>query len=238
LNLIGSTFAWANPNYQKGDSSVTEIVEFDQSIIESYQTDDNYNYFKNNQETSAWKKFKRWLDLQWSKFMEWLFSDITEGNFWNYLAVVLKILLILGLLVLVAWLFNKYYITTRKTPPANQADINLSEDEQLLQKKDLSSLINDAERQGNFRLATRYLFLNLLKHLKEKGLIDYQFEKTNADYKSEIKTNPLSLDFEYASRFYEYVWYGDFTLEVEDFKTAKTRFENVIANLQTTEANG
>lgn len=240
LNLIGTGFLWATPNLQPRDGleQRPKLIEFDKSIIDSYQADEDYNYFKTIQEESALAKLQHWLNLQWNKFMQWLFSDISEGNFWNYLALVLRILLIVGLGVLIIWLFSKYYVVKQKSPPADQSKIHLSEDERLIQQKDLSTLIEEAESEGNYRLASRYLFLNVLKHLKDHNIIAYQFQKTNADYKSEINQRDLKSDFSYASRFYEFVWYGDFKLDVTDFKTAKTRFEHLISNIQKTKAHG
>lgn len=231
---------WAAIQLQPGDSLETrpEIVEFDKSIVESYQADEDYNYFKYDDGDSAWEKFQNWLNLQWRKFLDWLFSGVSEGNLWNYVALILKILLIVGLGLLIIWLFNKYYVVKQKSPPPDQSQINLSEDERLIQQKDLSTLIQEAESEGNYRLASRYLFLNVLKHLKDKNFIEYQFQKTNADYKSEITDPDIKSNFAYAARFYEFVWYGDFKLEASDFTTAKRRFETFMTHLQNDKAHG
>ncbi|MFD0931213.1 hypothetical protein ACFQ0R_01230 [Psychroflexus salinarum] len=240
LNLIGTGLMMATEQPQASDSlkSHPKVVEFDKSIIESYQADDDYDYFKYTEDESAWSKFQNWINLQWSKFLDWIFSGVSEGNFWNYLALILKILLIVGLLVLIVWLFNKYYVLKRKKVPESKTEINLSEDERLVLKKDLSTLIEEAESETNFRLASRYLFLNILKNLKENNIIEYQFQKTNADYKSEISQEEIKSDFTYASRFYEFVWYGDFQLEITEYKKAKNRFEAIITTIQNTKANG
>lgn len=228
------------PQLQASDSlkSDQKIIEFDKSLIEDYQNNEDYNYFKTVEEDSAWDKFTRWLNLQWNKFIEWLLSGVSEGSFWNYLALVLKILLIVGIGVLILWLFSKYYITNKKTIPRDESQVNLSEEERLIQQKDLSTLIQEAEEDENYRLASRYLFLNVLKHLKDKNLIDYRFQKTNADYKSEIKAEDLRSDFSYAARFYEFVWYGDFTLKAAEFQNAKLKFESILMNIQNTKAHG
>ena len=98
--------------------------------------------------------------------------------------------------------------------------------------------MKEAEKAKNYRLATRYLFLNILKHLKEHHLISYQFQKTNADYKSELTNEDIKVEFTYTSRFYEFVWYGDFTLGKDEFLEAKTRFETFIHNIQNAKADG
>ncbi|MBZ9778768.1 hypothetical protein LB452_07515 [Psychroflexus sp. CAK8W] len=232
----------ATPQLQASDSDSLEkrpeVIEFDESIIDSYKSNEDYNYFKTAEQESALEKFQNWLNLQWNKFLDWIFSGISEGNFWNYLALVLKILLILGLLVLIVWLFNKYYSQNRKNAPEDKSEINLSEDERLIQKKDLSTLIKEAESDDDFRLASRYLFLNILKRLKENNIIEYQFQKTNADYKSEISDEDIKSDFTYASRFYEFVWYGDFELNSTEYNKAKDRFEDLITTIQKTKVHG
>lgn len=232
----------ATPQLQASDSDSLEkrpeVIEFDESIIDSYKSNEDYNYFKTAEQESALEKFQNWLNLQWNKFLDWIFSGISEGNFWNYLALVLKILLIVGLLVLIIWLFNKYYVQNRKNAPEDKSEINLSEDERLIQKKDLSTLIKEAESDDDFRLASRYLFLNILKRLKENNIIEYQFQKTNADYKSEISDEDIKSDFTYASRFYEFVWYGDFELNSTEYNKAKNRFEDLITTIQKTKVHG
>lgn len=229
---------YSSPSVQEDSLQVsTSPIEFDKSIIESYQTDEDYNYFKTLVEPSAWDKFKNWLNLQWNKFLNWLLSGIDEGNLWNYVALVLKILVIVGIGVLIIWLFSKYYSSKQKKIAQHQNLVNLSEEEQLLKQKDLLSLVEEAEHNENYRLASRYLFLNTLKHLREKKLIDYQFQKTNSDYKSEITQDLIKADFTYLSRLYEFVWYGDFELNVTDFKKVKSRSENLIINIQNLKAD-
>ena len=240
LKLGGlSPALYSTPILQKESLQLdTTPIEFDKSIIESYKTDDNYNYFKTIVEPSAWDRFKNWLNLQWNKFMNWLLSGIEEGNLWNYVALILKILVIIGIGVLIIWLFSKYYSSRQKPSAQHQNLVNLSEEEQLLRQKDLLSLVEEAEQNENYRLASRYLFLNTLKHLKEKKIIDYQFQKTNSDYKSEITKDIIKTDFIYLSRLYEFVWYGDFELNVSDFKKIKSRSENLIINIKNLKADG
>jgi flagellar biogenesis protein FliO len=215
----------------------TPPIEFDKSIMESYKTDVNYDYFKTVVEPSVWDKFKNWLNLQWNEFLNWLLSGIKQGSLWNYVALVLKILVIVGIGVLLFWLFRKYYSSRQKTNVQHQNLVNLSEEEQILRQKDLISLVEEAEQNKNYRLASRYLFLNILKQLREKKIIDYQFQKTNSDYKSEITQDIIKADFSYLSRLYEFVWYGDFELNESDFKKVKSRSENLIINLKNVEVD-
>lgn len=240
LNGIGTISVLALPLLQPNDSLAVhpKVVEFDKSILESYQTNENYTYFKTLENNSAWDKFKNWLNLQWNEFIDWLLSGISEGTIWNYIALISKILLLSGLVVLIIWLFSRYYHIKSQPSASQPSQIHLSEEEELIKQNDLSTLIKEAEEAGNYRLASRYWFLNILKHLKDYHCISYQFQKTNADYQSELKQLDLKSGFTSVSQFYEYVWYGDFTLEETKFLEAKTQFEKLIQTIKNNKTDG
>lgn len=70
--------------------------------------------------------------------------------------------------------------------------------------------VNKALADNNYRLATRLLFLRVLRTMAEKGIINYGQDKTNMDYLFELGNSRYARDFMQASRNYEYVWYGNF----------------------------
>jgi hypothetical protein len=69
-----------------------------------------------------------------------------------------------------------------------------------------------AEADGNYRLAVRLGFLSVLKHLTDRGLLDWRPEKTNADYLAEMPPSPLHSAFATVASQFEYAWYGEWTL--------------------------
>jgi hypothetical protein len=85
-------------------------------------------------------------------------------------------------------------------------------------------LIGEAERDGNYRLAIRYYYLWLLKSLTNAEIIAYDVEKTNSDYFNEIASKPLKDEFSYTSYLYNYIWYGEFDVNEQQFTKAKTAF--------------
>jgi len=88
-------------------------------------------------------------------------------------------------------------------------------------------LINKALNEQNYRLATRLLFLRLLRSMSEKNIIAYGIDKTNMDYMFELGNTKYSKDFMQASRTYEYVWYGNFNVEQPQFLRIKQLLDNV-----------
>lgn len=77
---------------------------------------------------------------------------------------------------------------------------------------DFAARLAAAEADGNYRLAVRLGFLSVLKHLTDRGLLDWRPEKTNADYLAEMPPSALRAAFATVARQFEYAWYGEWTL--------------------------
>ena len=86
--------------------------------------------------------------------------------------------------------------------------------------------IGNAIANGNYRLATRLMFLRLLKQLAEKNIIQYKQERTNLDYLLQLGSSKYYTDFFRLTRNYEYVWYGKFDPSPESFGIIRNQFEN------------
>lgn len=86
--------------------------------------------------------------------------------------------------------------------------------------------IAKATAEGNYRLAVRLLFLQLLKNLSEKEIIHYKQDRTNFDYLLQLQQSAYYSDFFRLARNYEYAWYGKFDMSKETFSAVKKDFEN------------
>ena len=93
-----------------------------------------------------------------------------------------------------------------------------------IENADVNALIRKAENDNDYRLAIRYYYLLVLKTLSLKNFIKFEDDKTNAEYLNEIDTKPFSKNFAYASYLYNYIWYGEFPLNIEQYKKAKHNF--------------
>jgi hypothetical protein len=67
--------------------------------------------------------------------------------------------------------------------------------------------------------------------MSEKQIIEWDVEKTNSDYIYEIKSAELKARFEYLSYLYNYMWYGEFAVSIEDFEKAKKAFETTLKSI-------
>jgi hypothetical protein len=84
--------------------------------------------------------------------------------------------------------------------------------------------IDRAIGAGNLRLAVRLLFLQLLRQLSDKNLIQYKQDRTNFDYLLQVSQTNWYPQFFRLTRHYEYVWYGKFDIDTEQFDVIKKDF--------------
>jgi hypothetical protein len=104
-------------------------------------------------------------------------------------------------------------------------------DDDLITLNELSqydSLISAAEKNNDFNLATRYLFLKAIKALSDKDLIRFLPDKTNREYVQEMERHSLAGKFSSLTRNYEYVWYGRFLIDETQYGTLKEQFVQFI----------
>ena len=87
------------------------------------------------------------------------------------------------------------------------------------------NLAQQAAAQGQYRLATRYWYLYSLQGLEEKGLLQQLPSKTNWHYQQELKSHACAPAFASLLLQYEYVWYGGFALNAEQYQQLEGSFK-------------
>lgn len=85
--------------------------------------------------------------------------------------------------------------------------------------------IDKAVKAGNYRLAVRLMFLQMLKTMAGKKLIQYKQDHTNFDYLLQLRNTTHYNDFFRITRDYEYTWYGNFPVNEKEWDLIKTDFE-------------
>ncbi len=85
-------------------------------------------------------------------------------------------------------------------------------EEEVISPDKYEGLIKKAEADKNFRLAVRWLYLQSLYQLAEKGYVRLGTEKTNYQYAAELRTaKPVfARPFADLTYKYEYIWYGEY----------------------------
>jgi len=101
-----------------------------------------------------------------------------------------------------------------------------------IENADVQALIDRAERDSDFRLAIRYYYLLVLKTLSIKKFITFEDDKTNAEYLNETAHLGFSNNFAYTSYLYNYIWYGEFPLNSDQYRVAKQRFKSLLTEVK------
>lgn len=201
-----------------------------ESNFQSKYKGDEYNYQPKleNKQLTEWQKFKKKI----SDFFSRLFSFSDDGKAFSNLEIIMKFLgfAIIGFVIfmIVKLLLNKEggWVFSRNTKKIKVGTL----DQENIHFINFQEVIATAKSNNDFRIATRYYYLWLLKSFSDRAIIEWDIEKTNSDYLLEIKNETLKKEFEFLSYIYDYCWYGEFELTQEDFTKAESHFINAIQN--------
>jgi hypothetical protein len=222
-------FSLAQQNQQpiKYDDTTIEKQQISEENLEVYKADDDFNYTEVVAEDTFLDKAYRWFRNILTKFWEAIFGVGTADGFLYFIFRILPYILLGFLVFLLIRFFLKVNSNNLITRSKEDGSIRFTEEEQIIKNEDIPSLIRDATNQGNYRLAIRYYYLLSLKYLEENDSISWQPQKTNEDYINEINNELLKVDFRKITRIYDYIWYGEFNVDVLKFESLKLPFENL-----------
>lgn len=213
------------------DERRVDIQEFDSEILKDYRSSEAFNYEELIPPDNLWNRFKTWLDDLWESLIKWILQGEEATGILGFLLRALPYLLIAGVVAFLIWLFIKVDIGGS---PLKRKDLNtvlVTDEQQIIESQNIQELINDALTQKNYQLAVRYYYLLLLQKLAKKELIDWQVQKTNADYIYEIKNPELRSELSKLTRIYDFIWYGNFEVTESAFYKAEKEFIKLTATL-------
>jgi hypothetical protein len=209
------------------DDTDVNPLQIDRSFIKDLKKDSDFNYVEIVEEVTWWQKIKRWLNTKWIQFMNWLFGDYEGNAILLFLVNYLPYLILVGIVGFIVWLFIKLNIGNRFLKSPDSGEVLMSEDEDIIKRQHIPSLIEDALNNKQYRLAIRYHYLFVLKQLTDAEQIDYEFDKTNTDYLNEITNKNLKNGFTNITRIYDFIWYGNFSITQKDYVKAKAQFNEI-----------
>lgn len=205
------------------DSSHLTVTKIPVDAMNRLLEDSDYSYVETKAPPKTlWERFTEWLD----RTMENLLN--TDAG--NYSMKIIKIAICIVIIVLIIWLLLKnnvrsvFYGKSASAPPL------LHEIDGDIHEIDFDKRISEEVAKGDFRKAIRFLFLKIIKELNKNSLINWQMDKTNADYYKELRNTSYGKEFKELSRLYEYIWYGDFKLDESRFKIIIQKFNQFQIN--------
>lgn len=192
------------------------------NLKETYNGDD-FVYERTIENSGWWSRFKQWLNDK----IRSLFNIKNQGQAAKATNLAIKIGGVLLFLVVIYFIFRAI-VNKEGTwvfgKSSDKSIIPATDIENNIHATDFRVMIAEAEDNTNYRLAIRYYYLWLLKQLAEAEIIHYDVEKTNNDYKNEIEASDIKEEFAYTSYLYNYIWYGEFDVNKDQFNKAKHAF--------------
>lgn len=82
-------------------------------------------------------------------------------------------------------------------------------------------------RAGDFRRATRVVYLGVLTAFAEKGLVQLRPERTDEEYYQSLSDATLKQLFRRLLLQYQYAWFGDFQVTVIQWEQTRLLFEEI-----------
>ncbi len=195
--------------------------------IEKYKNDKAFDYTDELQKEpeTLWQRFLNWL----SRVLRWFFDKVGDGGAisWIFYIIIFGILAF-AVIKLLGLNYQSLFFKNKRLK--NGLDLETYDED--IHSLDLNKIIADAESNQEYRKAVRYLYLKLLKILTDREIIIWEINKTNKDYRKEMRKSKYNKDFNKLTHTYEYVWYGDFKIDQSKFSRIKPDFKNLYSDLK------
>ncbi len=201
-----------------------------ENLNDTYSGED-FIYERSVENSGWWARFKQWL----SDFLKDLFDINTNARASDITDIALNIFYVVLFLLVVFFIVKAIMNKEGNWVFGRSSDKNIIpviDIENNIYQTNFKALIETAESENNYRLAIRYYYLWLLKTLSEAEIIDYDVEKTNSDYYLEITKEDTRKEFSYTSYLYNYVWYGEFDVDQQQFNKAKIAFTHFLKSVK------
>lgn len=212
----------ANANYQSAvanivqDAPVSFRIPSEDKIIE-YQKDSRFQYGNTFFLLQIFQKVIYWI----GDLLDGVLNSTSQmsglGRVLVYiLATILIIVIVVFIIVKVKGIDVKTLFGKKKidTPEIEIYTENVHE-------MNFDTLISNALKNTDYRLATRFMYLKNLKRLTDNGFIKWNINKTNYSYQHEIKDPTLRSKFLETTFIFDYVWYGEFSVDESQFATVE-----------------
>lgn len=129
-------------------------------------------------------------------------------------------------LAIIIWLLTRTEFTSFLKGSAKKTEFNFADIDEDIASINFNDRITKAETEADYRLAIRWHYLQQLNQLNENGLIKYEPFKTNIDYTLELGKNNFQETFKNCSNIYDYVWYGNYSIDKISYGKFKIQFVN------------
>lgn len=196
---------------------------FKENIKDRY-IGNEFDYSTSKPRESFWQKLQRKI----LKLMRNVFGETSLESSAKITTVIIRLfaIVLVGFLLyfIVKFILGKEggFIFGKRN---RKMTINAEELHENIHEINFPESIAGFERSEDYRSAVRYQFLYSLKKLSDKKLVVWNPEKTNKDYVTELKAENVKNEFSDLSYIFDYVWYGEFSIDERDYLKFKEKFQ-------------
>lgn len=214
--LLSHSVLLSQVNKQWYDSSTVQKRLPDQGRMEEYRSDPDFQYQEVASAPGIFDRFKEWL-------LERLVGLVGNEN----APLAGKILLAALLAAVCFWVIRKL-IRMDSGGQARQEEGTLSTALTFEgNDRELERVLREAIEKGHFEEATRYALIHALRVLGRIGALKLKSDKTNSDYVGELSGSSYQSSIGTLSYYFDYSYYGNFSLKREDFDRAYHAYQNI-----------
>jgi hypothetical protein len=206
------------PTEYEPDTLSFQPRDFNEDKLKELRADEDFNYVEApTVGESLWDRFWRWV----GQFIYELFGKMATTNWGNVLLYMLA-LVVLIVIVMAVLKVDAFRILAKGDGSAVTKGVF----HENIHEMDFDALIKEAVANRDYRNAVRLVFLQSLKLLSDKQHINWQAGKTNHDYVDEVQTPDVKKGLGQLSYYFDYAWYGGFTISEMQFSRVKTIFDS------------
>ena len=199
------------------DVDKVELRQMPQKDLDAYRASPAFTYSHPPAvNRNLWDSILSWLWQKWNDLTQ--YRGIREGL--KVLQWVLPIALLLYAVLRMMGM-EKAMLWVKGDKGNMRAFDLMSEN---IHEIDFDTEIAAAEVDGRYRDATRLHYLQSLRLLSTKGIIQWARNKTNIDYTRDMKGTPMADGFGDVTRIFEYVWYGELPISAVEYRKVSERF--------------
>lgn len=214
LNL--TLWAQTTDSFTTYDSTEITVRHFDETKLQQLQNDPQLTYSADRASVSLWQQL-------WWFFMEIigeLFDETASSDVGRLLIYILAVVLLVFIIIRVLKIESLKLFFSK--PDDTLVDHTVIEEN--IHEMDFNKLMEEALRKNDYRVAIRLTFLLALKLLSDKHLVYWEPGKTNHDYMNELQSKEIKKGFTRLNYYFEYAWYGNFTVDDRLYKEVNKTF--------------
>lgn len=196
--------------FTPGDTQQVQQRKIDDSVLNKLRTDEDFWYVNEKPEEEKTLPPKKPFLIELGK-QEWFHT-------------VLWVLIVSCFVAVIIWFLSVSNVQLFSKKAARVKEEDIKEETEDIFTIDYESRLQKAIAGKDYRLAVRFMYLQTLKSLAEKKLIQYRQERTNSDYVQQLYKTSYYNPFFNLTRSFEYSWYGQFSISENAFGIIKNNF--------------